>query len=271
MKKPLAAFLAAAAFARGGTPQTADLEFPAAHDVWHYFNAFNAATRELAPPFLLPQSFSGGDRRDATVALVFDIEAPTGFPANFRVTQARLRVWDIRFAQWTTGGTNEYGGPRRIELFAAGFGPAYSEATWDGTQPFIGGNNDSSFPRDPFPRDLATDANVQNEVLSYAPWAIGAPVGYAPGAMTQAFPIDFTLDVADPTIQQELRDDLASGFSSWIVSSTFVADFMGLPGTIPNVVMAEGIGSHPPATAPTLFLTIEEVTAASATSWFYYE
>lgn len=251
--------------------ETVTLDVPATHDVWHYFNAINPAGRQLAPPFLLPPSFPGGDRRDATVAVIFKPQLPNGFSPAFRVNEASITYYDIAASAWTPGGTNGYGGIEEIELFAAGFGPAYNEATWNGTQPFIGGNNESSAPRDPFPRDLATDANVQNSVLSYTPWSIGAPIGYTPGAMTAPFPVRFTLNVAHPIIQAELVADLQGGCSSWIVSSTFEADFQGEPGTIPSFITLEGVPSNPGAAPPTLRLVVEELPISASANWTLYD
>ena len=248
-----------------------DLEFPASADVWHYFNAVNGAGRELAPPFLLPPSFPGGDRRDAVAVFVFHPELPDGFAPMFRVIEARIRYYDIADASWTLGGTNAYGGSEQLELFASGYGPTYSEATWDGTQPFLGGDNTQSNPRDPFPRDLATDANVQNTVVGHTAWAFGTPIGYTPGAMSAPFPIEFTLDVDDATTQAELVQDLTTESSSWIVSSTIEADFMGTPGTVPSVITTEGVPSNAGSQAPRLFLRVEEIFPSAAEQWQLYE
>ncbi len=270
MRRPatLLAFLLLSSTVRA---ETITLDVPASIDVWHYFNAINPAGRQLAPPFVIPPSFPGGDRRDAVGVVVLRPELPVGFSPAFRVNQATVQYHDIAASNWVTGGTNGYGGAEEIELFASGYGPTYNEATWNGTQPFIGGNNDTTLPRDPFPRDLATDANVQNTVLGHTPWAVGVPVGYTPGAMTAPFPIIFNLNVANPVIQAELVADLQAGSSSWIISSTFEADFQGEPGTIPNFITLEGIASNPGAIAPTLHLVVEELPISAASAWSLYE
>ncbi len=260
--------IAGLAPAGGGT---VTLDVPASVDVWHYFNAINPAGRQLAPSFLLPPTFPGGDRRDAVVAVIFRPQLPPGFSPAFRVTEASITYYDIKESAWVSGGLNAYGGTSEIELFAAGFGPTYAEGTWNGTQPFIGGNNDTTLPRDPFPRDLSTDANVQNTVIGQTPWAIGIPIGYTPGAMTAPFPVRFVLDVSHPAIQAELVEDLQRGSSSWIVSSTFDADFMGEPGTIPSFITLEGVPAHPGSQAPTIHLVVEELAISSAPGWSLYE
>lgn len=273
MKSLTSLFLAASFLAVSTASHAAivDLEFPVSADVWHYFNAVNGAGRELAPPFLLPPDFTGGDRRDAVAVFVFRPELPDGFAPTFRVIEARIRYYDITDASWTLGGTNAYGGSEQLELFASGYGPTYDEATWNGTQPFIGGNNTESLPRDPFPRDLATNANVQNTVTGHTPWALGVPIGYTPGGMSAPFPIEFTLDVDDATTQAELVQDLTNEVSSWIVSSTIEADFMGTPGSVPSVITTEGVASNPGSLAPRLFLRVEELIPAAAAQWQLYE
>ena len=269
--RSLAAVAALAVLTMTTRAETITLDVPASIDVWHYFNAINPAGRQLAPPFVIPPSFPGGDRRDAVVVVVFRPELPVGFSPSFRVNEATIRYHDIAASSWVTGGTNGYGGAEEIELFASGYGPIYNEATWNGTQPFVGGNNDTTLPRDPFPRDLSSDVNVQNTVLGHTPWAVGVPVGYAPGAMSAPFPVLFTLNVANPVIQAELVADLQNRSSSWIISSTFEADFQGEPGTIPNFITLEGLGSNPGALAPTLHLVVEELPISASVGWSLYE
>jgi hypothetical protein len=250
-------------------PQTAQIDVPVSVDYWQYFNAFNPNDRQLAPMFLVPAAYPA-DRRDAMTIFKFEPELPPGFPASFRVTAATVTYYDIPFAQWQpTGVTTPDGAPSRIELFAAGF-TTYTEETWDGTQAYVGGTNTTKADRDPYPRDLVTDATVVEEVFNQTPWAVGVPVGYTPGAMSQAFPVVFTLDVDDPTIQAELVDDLERGMSTWLVSATYEdVEFGSAAGTIPNLVTREGVGSWPGSVAPTLSLTIEEVTT-SVSDWMHH-
>lgn len=266
-----ALLLLAAPTAEAGGPQTAELDVTVTHDVWHYFNAFNPATRAVALPFVVPPTFPS-DRRDAMVALMFRPELPMGFPDSFRVTSAKIVVYEIEEAFWLpTGVTTTDGVPSRLELFAAEF-TTYLEDTWDGTQPYVGGTNDESLPRDPYPRDLADGSNVQNNITTATPWALGAPVGYTPGGMTAPFPIEYVLNVNDPHIQQELRQDLLSGYSSWLLSSTFEPPaFGGDPGASPATICLEGVGSRPGSQAPRLVLSVEEAPASAGDSWSLYE
>lgn len=254
------------------SPQTASLVVPVTHDVWHYSNAFNGATREQAPPFVVPPTFPS-DRRDAITMLIFRPAVPAGFPADFRITSAKVRVYDLAGANWQpTGATTSDGFPSRLEMYAAGFGPTYNEATWDGTQPFVGGDNFNKRTRDPFPRDLNDNSNVQENIATANAWSIGAPIGYTPGATSTPFAVDFVLDVSNPTIQTELKADLASGTSSWALSYTYEPSQQGTPGSTPNVITSEGVAANPGSVTPTLFLELEELNPSSTMpSWSLYE
>lgn len=282
-----------AAILVGGTAVAQTVNGTLAFDRWYYpfatqptsaasLFAFFPSQQNPTPPFF---GFNG---RDGQALLKFDLTLPpAAVGQSFEVTSARLEWYDGKSANWATApGANEVGGPTAIEVFAAGFGPTYSEATYAGSEAYVGGgagfNPFAAGPRDPYPRDLATDAHAENNLVDATPWAVGVPdVSYVPGSMTDAFKVTATFDVNDPTIQTELQTDLILGRSTWLVTSTYVAPQTetGQPATslksYPRLLVSENVGNTDFGTsqvAPALILEIQVVSpAASEESWAMYE
>jgi hypothetical protein len=266
IKKYLGIMMTAWLLAAGGTfvGAQADIELtiPVTVDYWQYENALDPNDRLLAPSWILDQA-NPGDRRHGTVVMVFDFTPPSNLPSAWRVKEARLRHYDMDMAQWVPGTTNDYGLPAELQLYKAGFGPTYDEATWDGTQPIIA-------PYEPFCVGINNGTSVTQNVTTATPWALGEPIGYNPGSMTEAFPIDYQFDIEEAIIQQEFRDDILAGKSVWMLSSTHDLSAIGAAGTVPSVITQEGVSSFPGSQPPTLYLTIESTTTA-AENWSLFE
>jgi len=231
-------------------------------DYWKYDRAGDPLVREIGSAFIVPTGFTE-DARYGNLVYKFAIIKPGGFPPTFRVTAATLTLWHEAGGDWPTNGTlNSWGTPSQNELYATGFGPTFSESTWNGTQPF------SRF--DPFPRDLITDADVTDLINGTTPWAVGAVTGYTPGSQTIPFPVTFTMNVNNTTIQNELIADINSGFATWFVSATF--ELVGQTTTgFPRFIMNEGVTNNPGSVAPTLRLTVEEVIPTAVQTWDVYQ
>jgi len=273
------------------------------NDCWHYpFNA-TPATRAIAPLFITNDpSFTEFEVRDGVAVIQWNVALPPALIGEtLQVTSATIVYYDEKEADWAFGSNNTFGVPEAIQVFAAGFGAVHTEASWTASwapvfapQPpaesgrFQGGwiippSTVSTRSRDPFPRDLVTDVNVQDTVVGATSWGtstagtITAP--YVPGAMTDAFPVTLALNVADPTVQAELVADLTSGVSSWVVTSTFdlAAGSMGPAESVtnaPQLIMSEGVGNTTYGTsqlAPSLVIEVVAVLPSSAQNWQMFE
>ncbi len=296
------ALAALAVLATGSTaaPLTDTVDTLADSDRWYYPFNFTPGFRADGPVFAFFPSqqtpsppFFGFNTRDGEVVLQFKPTLPAQAQSlPFTVTSARLEWYDAQTASWDPNvGNHELGEPQRIEVFAAGFGPTYSENAWTGGETYIGGGDPPPAinpftpqrDRDPYPRDLVTDAHVENDVsAAVTPWALGVPdAGYIPGAMTDAFVVTADFDVNDATIQNKLQADLYNELSTWIVTSTFYADPANSSGggvnagLNPRVLMTEAVGvsgygaSQQP---PRLVIEIEYgAPVAAAENWALYQ
>jgi hypothetical protein len=258
-------------------------------DRWQYPFNFNPTTREKGAIYVIDAPQFQFNKRDGLFIVKFAVEVPEELQGQpFRVKSARVRYWEPKTAAWQFGGTNSFGHPMRLELFPARFGPTYNETTWTKTQPYIGSDNTTFRERDPYPADLRTGIRVEDNVVPYNPdsapagytqWALGVPpASYVPGAMTDSFPVDFHLNVNDPTVQTELMADFGSGFSSWFFSSTFART--GGPGVPsapnPEVIQVAGLPNATFGTsqqAPSLHIELERLYEVNATllndRWYY--
>ncbi len=245
-------------------------------DRWQYPYNFTPGTRQNGPLFVLDatdsQSFNA---RDGMVIIKWLVSLPSVLQGDLEVTSATLRFWDRKQANYAIGSLSPSGFVQQIELYAARFDEPYSESSWQGTEPYIGagvGSATTAVERNPYPIDLLTSEHVENKVATATPWATGEPVGYTPGQMTDSFPIDFVLDVQNPSIQEELLQDLFTGFSSWFISATFEINSQDA-SEIPQVLMSEAVGnagfgiSHQ---APSLLIQVQE-KASQVDLWQVYE
>lgn len=229
---------------------------PLLSDRWQYPFNFTPGSRTDGPVFLAPPDYEGFyfNLRDGMNIMQWQSSLPPAFQTAepFRVTRATLSVWISKTAAFPVGGTTAEGYPRRMELYAAGFGPSYTESVWTGTEAFIGSQGNlvgGLVPRrDPYPRDLLTNHHVEDNLTTATNWAVGQiPVHYVPGAMTDAFRVDFELDVNNPVIQAELLADFTAGRTSWVISGVYDAfddsnpDPHGGNEIFPRIVMSEGV------------------------------
>lgn len=244
-------------------------------DRWHYPFNFTPGSRQSGALFILNASDSQNfNRRDGLAIVQWELAIPSEVPANYEIAAATLTFWDRRQAAYSLGTFTEEGVEQRLEVFPARFNAPYTEDAWTGTEPFIGGTGTGPKPRNPWPIDLVTSASVENDVTTSTPWAIGEPIGYTPGAMTDAFPIVFRFDLTNPTIRQEFKDDLESGFSSWFLSAAFEIDAIDV-SLVPQILFSESIantGFGVSQQAPSLeVLLIEPEIPLSVESWGLYE
>jgi hypothetical protein len=245
-------------------------------DRWQYPYNFTPGTRQNGPLFVLDatdsQSFNA---RDGMVILKWLVTRPPELTGDLEVTSASLRFWDRKQANYVIGSLSPSGILQRIELYAARFDTPYSEASWQGTEPYIGagvGSATTAIERNPYPIDHLTGGHVENNLLTAVPWAVGEPVGYTPGQMNDSFPIDFHLDVHDAVIQNELQQDLLSGSSSWFISATFELNSQDASAT-PQVLMSEAAGNASFGTshqAPSLTIQVRE-KASAVDAWDLHE
>lgn len=260
-----------------GDPAAVEVEGNLLSDRWHY--PFNATPGTRPNAGLFTYVPGGGpafsfDYRDGSAIVQWELEVPVELAGQeFEVLAARIEYWDFRDAEWdpASGGV--------IELFATGFvgddedddGAGYREASWTGTEPFVGGSIDpgSSAPRDPYPRDLVTNGRAENNPGA-TPWAIGDPGSYTGGPVGDAFQVTFDFDVSDPVIQAELVSQLEKGRATWTITSTFPG---AQPGdgdsAYPNVITSDGVanpGFGDSQEAPALHLTLAPAVT-SVSDW----
>jgi len=214
----------------------------------------------------------------ASVALLeFDVELPAGAdPLDYEVTEATITVWSRPNQPWQGTGPDA----TQFELFALGYNPQgftdpvedpfYTRETFNvANSPFIGSSNFAFAVRDPFARNLADDSNADMQESGATPWAIGDYDGTLVGPDEPPLPITFTLDVSDPKIQQQLKDDIEFGQTRWYVWADELIGGMGSP--IPRIYTSAASSFEGDATPPvlTLKVTVEEPTSVS--NWIIFE
>lgn len=255
--------------------QTWNVEGTLLSDRWHYPFNFTPGTRQSGALFVLNATDGMNfNRRDGLAIVQWELELPASVSSNYRIAEATLTFWDRRQASYIPGSLSAEGFVQRIETYPARFKSPLAEATWIGTEPFVGGTGSGPEPRNPYPIDLVTSASVENNIETATPWAIGEPVGYTPGAMTDAFPIHFHFDLSDPATQLELRSDLENGLSTWFISATFAIDVIDVT-EIPQILFEEagsnpGFGTSQQPPSLELTLSTNEVELANE-NWILYE
>lgn len=202
--------------------------------------------------------------RDSYVILKFGVELPAGIsPDEYWVTAARIVVWNVINANWDPSVTETY-------AFAAGFGPTYTEAGWTEGSLFVGGLPTVHLPRDPYPRDLLDDSHVEDNRLTATPWATGAFPDYTvTGGTPGPFLITYELDVWNERVQSELKADLTSGLSSWILS-TNLEQGDDTSQDYPSVYTRNNGSFVPPAPATFPQLIIEVQSTSAVADWSVY-
>ncbi len=173
----------------------------------------------------------------------------------------------------TDGESSDPDPGRPIELFGMGFGPFYTAATWTESSGYVGGTNLGNGPRDPYPLVYQSgtgaalhvedhvkglhNESLPNPVFQFtpAPWAVGVPVSYTPGAQT--VPFDVVFDIALPQTGTYFADQLNAGKVFVSIASLTDTVVGGTPGGVPSFYMKEGLGLNPDARAPKLTIVLE--------------
>jgi hypothetical protein len=241
-------------------------------DRWNYpFNG-TPGTKDIAGLFDSAVPGFGFNYRDGEAVIQFAPQLPQEYSGtSFTVSAARLEVWNVGNAQWDPTTTT-------LDLFAAGFSPAYKElasdasagTVWTETSPYIGGGAAPlAVARDPFPRDKADNSHAE-ENPSATPWALASHPDYTSATQTTApFKCTFDLPVNDAAVQQELREDLLRGVSTWVLSTNYLASGQG--DTAYPAIYLHGAAAPPaPAAIPVLHLEIAPANAAVADWSMYY-
>jgi hypothetical protein len=246
-------------------------------DTYSYWSVSDGGTRDRAAVFAFeqapppaPQFFF--DYHDGLLIAQWELTLPAELiGATLNVVSATVEVWNRKGAQWNPASGD-------VRLFAAGFtgSNSFTEQTWTETTAYVGPSAFAPGARDPYPRDRVTDASAANNPAA-TPWAVGTinPADYTgvpANDPDEAFKITFALDVNNTTIQNELRDDLANGRSSWVIASTFAAAQPPAVAYYPEIVTKEGIANTTYGTAqqaPRLVLEVE--TVSSVANWHLFE
>lgn len=163
----------------------------------------------------------------------------------------------------TDGESSDSDPGRTVELFGMGFGPNYTAATWTEASAYVGGTNTTFAQRDPFPMDFDAgqprhiEDHVQVGFFTPTPWAIGAPVGYTPGAQNVPFDVVFDVDlsVSGGFVRAYFQERLNAGRVLITLSSLTDTIQGGTPGGVPSFYQSEAIGI-PLAKAPQLLITL---------------
>jgi len=151
-----------------------------------------------------------------------------------------------------------------LELFGAGFGPIYTYTNWVETSPYVGGDDISLEPRDPYPfvfdGNTANKKHVEDNVkdrFTPLPWAVGVPIGYTPGGQPAPFPVQFdiNLSLSAERVLSYCQEQLAGGRLFVVVTSLRVTSMQAASG-FPTFFTKEGAPLNPAAFAPLLSMTI---------------
>lgn len=195
----------------------------------------------------------------ACAVISFDVSLPAHIVGtSYNITSARIELTHQNNATWDPAQTE-------LKIFAAGFGPTYSESTWTENSAYIGS---TSFPtatysqRDPYPKELIGGAHAEDN-QSAESWAIASHPDYLTASQINSrFKITFNFDLSKPEIVNELKADLSSGKSSWIVGSTFPLGGPGGSATYP-VVLLRGSNAPDPSILPKLYIEVEPTSGVS--------
>ncbi len=173
----------------------------------------------------------------------------------------------------TDGESDDPDPGRAIELFGAGFGPVYDPNSWNEFSPYVGGTENVSSPRDPFPfvydpngHTLHVEDNVEglwNEDFGVTqftpvPWAVGVPIDYTPGSQTVPFEVVFDVDLSlsNGRVRQYFQQQLDAGRVFVIVTSLADTSEQAPTESVPVFYTKEGVGLEPGAAPPRLEIVL---------------
>lgn len=254
-------------------------------DRWQYPFNFNPGARPTASCFgsTGDPNYTTFNDRDGIFLIAWSTEAsvPVGLPLqSYDVQAVRVTLTHMAAAPGTRTSwpvdltpdawfTMDYpiadvdpGQP--LELFGMGFGPSYTQSSWNEGSPYVGADDLAATPRDPFPfvyeGATTTKVHVEDNVkdaFTPQPWAIGLPEGYTPGTQTAPFAVafDVDLDLSGGMVRQYFQEQLSTGRVFAAITSMQVT-FMFAETGFPTFYTKEGAPLHPAGKAPLIELTL---------------
>lgn len=270
-------------------------------DRWQYPFNFTAGRRALASCFgsTSDPTYSSFNDRDGIILIAWSTadDVPDGLPPGaYDLQSVRVTLTSPSGADWPVdltpdewfnfdlnndGVVNADGVPRGepgdtdgesddadpgqpIELFGVGFGPVYTAANWNEFSLYVGGDDLSLSPRDPYPfvfefeEGVPVQRHVEDSVkdaFTPTPWGIGVPEGYTPGAQADPFLVNFDLDLglSEGEVRHYFQERLSAGRVFAVITS-LRRTFKQAPSGFPTFYCKEGSGSG--IAAPTLRLTL---------------
>ncbi|MCB9770116.1 MAG: hypothetical protein H6752_18095 [Candidatus Omnitrophica bacterium] len=222
-------------------------------DQWQY--PFNFSPGVNTDRSVFAASEAPFDNRDAMGLVRWDttsLVAPGLGMDGYKPVRATITVWEAAGAAWVPSVTET------IQLFAVGYGPTYTEATWNEFSAVRANGAGPPTQRDPYPMTLSGE-RAENEIGAQ-PWAVGVP---AP-ATAVARPIEFELDLFNPIVREYVQEGLNKGSLTFAVSSTLIpSSSVAAPGTLPRIIFKEGVPIHPGSQAPKLTIELAPDTGVT--------
>jgi hypothetical protein len=273
----------------------ADIVLKPSDDYLQYPFAGNRGGRTDGFTFTSPAS-TGFNYRDSMLLFRFrsgqggdGATFPTAnAPTDYNFTAAKLTVYHAT-GTYSWDPTTSVDGENqafRFEVFGMGFGPTFTDATWNQSSAFSGSNSPAAppdspeLPRDPYPLNLDAAAVQQNvtDVIGNASaptWGTASynPADYTPNVpVTTAFPITFTLDVSNPRVRTYLQQGLANNSLNFVVSSVAFAAIFPAPAgdAYPRWVLNGTASPSPNPLSPTLTLEGFTTPPTSVNGWEMY-
>ncbi len=260
-------------------------------DRWNYPLNATPGSRTAASVFgVIGAEMTDGftfDQRDAQFLLGFDLapEIETAMcPAEeLVVTEAVITItvsnnnnfvydssYDLytSYLQMAEGGTPDADPGRPLEMFGVDYRNGFDQSTFVENTPFglLAWESRNAFPVDfdanGDTRDVSNNVNGSPtgigplDPFDPSPFAVGQIATVVPGALVPANTlVSFTIDVADPEVQEYLRSALSSGELRVMVTSLQFAAFQSMEGAFAAFYTKENIFSS--GRRATLSLTVE--------------
>lgn len=290
-------------------------EFPLpSDDRWHYPFNFTPGVRPVASCFSSVGNitYPTFNDRDGVLVVAWDTSEliePGLCPERYAIESVRITLTSVSGARWpidltvdewftfdfnNDGAINADGVPRGqpgdadgesddedsgrpLELFGAAFGPVHSYDTWTETSFYVGANQFTNSPRDPFPFVFQDESggrlHVEDSVkgthnedadppvgpFTPTPWAIGMPQNYVPGSQSMPFDVTFDVDLelSDGAVRRYFQEQLSGGRLLVVITSLQETVMFGQgPGELPAFFTKEGLGVEVGAKAPQLTITL---------------
>jgi len=294
-----------AAAAGSAAAQTFDFDTPT-DDRWVYPFNFSAGTRLTASVFSAA-GLDGFNDRDGEIVVRWDTSGQiTPGAGGYTIESVTVTLTNDISASWipdltsdpwyesdvngdgtingdgfprgdpndTDGESDDEDPGRPIELYGVGYGPTYTEATWNEFSGYVGSDSLVNAPRDPFPfvyqagtgDKLHVEDHVKglnNDTLPVpvtsftpTPWAYGDPQSYTPGAQGVPFDVVFEVDLNGEGVRDYFEQELDNGAVTVAITSFQEIPVMGSPTAVGNFFMKEGVGVFVGAKAPLLTIVL---------------